>query len=324
MPIPNAPLEFQTLNLSAIDPDPQHVRTKLTDGALNGLINAIQQVGLIQPILVRPGELPGRYVVVAGERRRQAALAAGAETIPALIRACSVEDRLAIQIFENLGQGVRSALEPRDMAQAIQRLSERFESADDAARYFGRAPTWVNQATAAARLSEPVVALLDAGKISSASTAIQLEKLVQKDEASAQALIKQIEQLPEGEKLSKKALDRATGKTRAPASAPLADHEHPASMLAEPTAPQAPASTAPNSSALESSSPQANHTVTAAAPTFTEAPASTTPRRTEAAPDLAKRQQVAALLGIEEDDEATLMARLIDEFLALKGIAQTD
>ena len=323
MSIPNAPLELQTLNLSAIDPDPQHVRTKQTEGALNGLINAIQQVGLIQPILVRPGELPGRYVVVAGERRRQAALAAGAETIPALIRTCTKEDRLAIQIFENLGQGVRSALEPRDMAQAIQRLSERFESADDAARYFGRAPTWVNQATAAARLSEPVVALLDAGKISSASTAIQLEKLVQKDEASAQALIKQIEQLPEGEKLSKKALDRATGKTRGPATAPQEDLGQAATTLTAPATPQAMASTAPSPSAPEAVGAQAEPSTTApAAPTST--PTSATPRRTEAAPDLAKRQQVAALLGIEEDDEATLMARLIDEFLALKGIAQAE
>ena len=73
---------------------------------------------------------------------------------------------------------------------------------------------------------------------------------------------------------------------------------------------------------------QTDHAIAAPtlAPTLVaaSAPTSAASRRAEAAPDLAKRQQVAALLGIEEDDEATLMARLIDEFLALKGIAQAE
>src|SRR5574343_455723 len=197
---------FQIVELSIIDPDPKHARQSVNEEALKGLTNAVQKLGIIHPIIVRPGA-DNRYVVVAGERRRRAAIQAGETQVPVIIRSCSEEEALAVQVFENIGLGVRSALEPRDMANAIQALAERFESPEDAAQYFGRAPTWLAQVTAPANLSEKVTALLDTGKISSTSVAVQIEKLAKKNEAKAESLIEQIEQLPDGEKMSKKAVD---------------------------------------------------------------------------------------------------------------------
>lgn len=200
--------QFEIVDISVIDPDPAHVRQNIAEDGLKGLINAIKKMGIIHPIVVRPMS-GGRYMVIVGERRRQAALLAGETRVPVVIKQCTSNELVEIRVFENIGLGVRSALEPRDMANAIQSIADRFESLEEAGQYFGRAPTWLNQATAAANLSEKVSALLDSGKISSTGAAVQLEKLAKKNEAKAESLIDQIEQMPEGEKFSKKIVDQA-------------------------------------------------------------------------------------------------------------------
>ncbi|HXU92654.1 MAG TPA: ParB/RepB/Spo0J family partition protein [Gallionella sp.] len=294
--------QFQIAELSLIDPDPKHVRQNINEETLKGLTNAIQNLGVIQPLVVRPAA-EGRFVVIAGERRRLAALKAGETRVPVVIRACTDEEALEVRVFENIGLGVRSALEPRDMANAIQAISERFASPEEAAQYFGRAPTWLGQATAAANLSEKVTALLDSGKISSTSAAIQLEKLAKKNEAKAESLIEQIGQLPEGEKVSKKIVDEVlqeeTGRgKKAEAPAPVAE---PTPVQQEPAPP-----------------PEE-------VPPWEEAPQEKpTPVQTTASPrnriNPGKVKLVAELLGLSEEDEEELLVRLIDEFLSMKGV----
>lgn len=294
--------QFQIAELSLIDPDPRHVRQNINEDTLKGLTNAIQKLGVIQPLTVRPAA-EGRFVVIAGERRRLAALKAGETRVPVVVRACTDEEALEVRVFENIGLGVRSALEPRDMANAIRAISERFASPEEAAQYFGRAPTWLGQATAAANLSEKVTALLDSGKISSTSAAIQLEKLAKKNEAKAESLIEQIEQLPEGEKVSRKVVDEVlheeTGRgKKAEAPAPVAE---PTPLQQEP---------APASDEV---------------PPWEEAPQERqAPVQTPASPrnriNPGKVKLVAELLGLSEEDEEELLVRLIDEFLSMKGV----
>lgn len=300
--------EFAIVDLALIDPDPAHVRQSVSEDGLKGLSNAIQKHGLIHPLVVRPGAA-GRYVVVVGERRRQAAQQAGETKVPVLIKPCSQEEALEVSVFENLGLGVRSALEPREMATAIQTIAERFATPEEAAQYFGRAPTWLSQATAAARLSEKVTALLDSGKISSTSAAVQLEKLAKKNEAKAESLIEQIEQMPEGEKVSKKQVDEVLLE-----DSPRAKKKLEAPETAEP----APAAPAPETST--DSSPAAPAT-TADIPPWEDAPAA---RPAQSSPPVqaklnpSKVKLVAELLGLSDEDEELFLARLIDEFLALK------
>jgi len=207
MAFKDAAAEYRLLDLSLLDPDPEHPRRQQDEAALKGLAHAIGKKGVLQPLLVQPADAAGRYRVIAGERRRQAALLAGETQVPVLIRACPADEVLEVQVFENLGLGVRAALEPRDMANAIQRIADRFETPNAAAEQFGRSPTWLNQATAAANLSPKVSALLESGKIGSATTAVQIEKLAQKDEASAESLLEKIEQLAEGEKLPRELVE---------------------------------------------------------------------------------------------------------------------
>lgn len=293
--------DFQIVDIALIEADPRHARQNIDEGNLKGLANSIQKMGVIHPLLVRPANANGRYTVVVGERRRQAALLAGEKTVPVIIRACAPDETLEVQVFENIGLGVRSALEPRDMANAIQAIAERFASPEEAAQHFGRAPTWLAQATAAANLSEKVTALLDAGKISSTGAAVQLEKLSKKDEAKAEVLIDQIEQLPEGEKVSKKIVDNALsevsgGRKKKDGLVPDADAEESATQpvisaaVADPGIPPG---------------------------EYLPEPDQITSARRRVSQD--KVKLVAELLGLADGDEEEVLIRLIDEFLAQKN-----
>lgn len=302
--------QFQIIDLSLIDPDPKHVRQHVNEDTLRGLTHAVQKLGVIQPLIVRPGA-GGRFEVVAGERRRLAALQAGESQVPVVIRACTDDEALEVRVFENIGLGVRAALEPREMANAIQAIAERFASAEEAARYFDRTPPWLAQATAAANLSDKVTALLDSGKISSTSAAIQLEKLAKKNEAKADSFIEQIAQLPEGEKVSKKAVDQVLQKEAARGK------KVDATSVAEPTPPAVEAA----ASGSEGDGPRLD---AVAEPRVGEAgraplPEPDAPRKKGINPG--KVKLVAELLGLSEDDEEQLLVRLIDEYLSLKGAA---
>jgi ParB family chromosome partitioning protein len=300
--------QFEIVDLSLIDPDPKHVRQNVNEDALSGLTNAVRKLGVIHPLIVRP-TTSGRYEVIAGERRRLAALQAGETKAPVVIRPCSDDEALEVRVFENIGLGVRAALEPREMANAIQAIAERFATPEEAAQHFGRSPTWLAQATAAANLSEKVTALLDSGKISSTSAAIQLEKLSKKNEAKAESFIEQIEQLPEGEKVSKKLVDEALQEARGKKT------EEPAVVAAEPESVVAPREPA-QPSAEATPAPMARQED---AQEERRAPAqeSSSPRNRV---NPGKVKLVAELLGLSEDDEEELLVRLIDEFLTMKGV----
>ncbi len=209
MSFKESPSQFQMIDVSLIDADRAQPRQHIDEASLKGLANSIQSIGLIHPLVVLPADADGRYTLIVGERRWRAAVMAGEKSVPALIRHCEPAETLEIQVFENLGLAMRVALEPRDMANAIQTIAERFETRDAAAEHFGRNASWLTQATAAAKLSPKVTALLDSGKISSTGAAVQLEKLAQKNEVKAESLIGQIEEMPEGKKLSRKIVDSA-------------------------------------------------------------------------------------------------------------------
>lgn len=286
--------QYQLVDLALIAPDAGHARQNIDDGSLKGLANAIRRLGLIHPLIVQPADADGRYRLIVGERRRQAALLAGERTVPVLIRACTPAEAREAQVFENLGLGVRAPLEARDMANAIRKIADGFATPGDAATYFDRPPTWLDQATAAAKLSDKVSALLDAGKITSTGAAVQLEKLARKNEAKAESLIEQIEQLPEGEKVAKKVVDHALAaesgrRKKAESPTPKAEADAPAAPLEDlpPPVPMAPAATAVPSTARRRVNP-------------------------------GKIRQVGEILGLNDGDEEEILIRLIDEFLALK------
>ena len=108
----------------AIQPGKYQPRGSLDPAALETLARSIEQSGLMQPVVVRalPGE-PGRYELIAGERRWRAMDRLGKAEIPAIVQV--VDDRQAaeLSLIENLQ---REDLNPMDRASALRRLADEF------------------------------------------------------------------------------------------------------------------------------------------------------------------------------------------------------
>ena len=110
--------------------------------ALSDLAQSIGELGILQPLLVRPCGAAAaggysQYQVVAGHRRLHAARMAGLSTVPCVVRVLDAELARACAIVENLQ---RENLEPLDEADAVEQLP--WTEAEIAAR-LGRTPKWV-------------------------------------------------------------------------------------------------------------------------------------------------------------------------------------
>src|SRR5437879_949357 len=110
------PTVVQLIPVDAISPSPLNPRSDLGD--LGELAASIASLGIVQPLTVRPAE-EGRYVLVAGERRWAAALAAGLKEVPAIVREMDDKEALEIALVENCQ---RRDLNPTDEAGAYHRL----------------------------------------------------------------------------------------------------------------------------------------------------------------------------------------------------------
>ena len=117
---------LRQIPIAAISPNQFQPRKSFNDESLQALASSVRELGVLQPIIVRPleGEL-GRYELIAGERRWRAAGIAGLETVPVLVQD-SVNDRLSLEqaVVENLH---RVDLHPLEEAAAYQQLIDEFD-----------------------------------------------------------------------------------------------------------------------------------------------------------------------------------------------------
>ena len=133
-PVPGA--RFAELPLDAIVPNPRQPRTVFDEEALDELKISIQEVGFLQPIVVRETAEPGRYELVMGERRWRAAQAIGRPTIPAIVRDTRDDAMLRDALLENIH---RANLNPLEEAAAYQQLLDEFGAThEELARRIGR------------------------------------------------------------------------------------------------------------------------------------------------------------------------------------------
>ncbi len=99
-------------------------RRHFDEDKLRELADSIAAQGVVQPVVVRPAREPGRYELIAGERRWRAAQLAGLTEIPAVIREVDDQAAMAMALIENIQ---RDDLNPLEEAQALHRLLEEFE-----------------------------------------------------------------------------------------------------------------------------------------------------------------------------------------------------
>ena len=113
---------FAELDVDSVSPNPRQPRTVFDDDDLRELAESIGEVGLLQPIVVRPAG-PGRFELVAGERRLRATKLGGITTIPAIVRETAAADLLRDALLENLH---RANLNPLEEAAAYSQLLQDF------------------------------------------------------------------------------------------------------------------------------------------------------------------------------------------------------
>jgi len=107
---------------SDIIPNPRQPREVFDEAEIEGLAVSLLDVGVLQPLVVRPLE-GGRYELVAGERRLRAAKVAGLDLIPVVVRHTEDADLLKEALVENIH---RVQLNPLEEAAAYQQLLEEF------------------------------------------------------------------------------------------------------------------------------------------------------------------------------------------------------
>jgi len=112
---------YREVPVAAIRPNPYQPRETFDEEAIGALADSIREVGLLQPVLVRPAG--DGFELVAGERRWRAARRVGLQVIPALVRETDDNTALEQGLVENLQ---REDLNPLEEAAAYQQLIEDF------------------------------------------------------------------------------------------------------------------------------------------------------------------------------------------------------
>jgi ParB family chromosome partitioning protein len=160
--IPAAGGGLQDIPLNSIKPSRFQPRRHFDEEALRELADSIHEVGLLQPVLVRPdGE--GGYELIAGERRWRAAGRAGLQSIPALVRTTDDSSALEQALVENLHRDDLNALEE---AAAYQQLIEDFHlTHEQVAESVGRSRVTITNTLRLLQLPPAIQRLLREGRI---------------------------------------------------------------------------------------------------------------------------------------------------------------
>jgi ParB family chromosome partitioning protein len=170
---------FQELPIGSVTPNPRQPRQVFDDDALDELVASIQEVGLLQPVVVREVG-PGRFELVMGERRWRASQRAGLTEIPAIVRATTDDDLLRDALMENLH---REQLNPLEEAAAYQQLLEDFGAThEELARRIGRSRPHISNTLRLLNLSPGVQRRVAAGVL----TAGHARALLSVEDAEAQ------------------------------------------------------------------------------------------------------------------------------------------
>jgi ParB family transcriptional regulator, chromosome partitioning protein len=132
-PVPGA--RFAEVPVDSIVPNPKQPRQVFDEEALEELKASIEEVGFLQPIVVRE-IAPDRYELVMGERRWRAAQVLDRESIPAIIRDTRDDAMLRDALLENIH---RANLNPLEEAAAYQQLLDEFGAThEELAKRIGR------------------------------------------------------------------------------------------------------------------------------------------------------------------------------------------
>jgi len=154
---------LEELPVGSILPNPLQPRVHFDEESLAELSASIREIGVLQPVLVRPLD-DGTYQLVAGERRWRAARRAGLPLIPAIVRIADDLATVERALVENLH---REDLTPLEEAAAFQQLAEDFGlTHEQIARRVGKSRSSITNTLRLMSLPAAVQHLLADGRLS--------------------------------------------------------------------------------------------------------------------------------------------------------------
>ena len=151
-------------NISDLTPNKYQPRVNFDEKKLDELINSVKKNGIIQPIAVRPDKVdPGRYEIIAGERRWLAAQKAGLHEVPIIVLDLDDNESLEVAIVENIQRDDLNAVEE---AKGYKRLSEEFGyDHEKIAKFMSKSRSHVSNMLRLLTLPQDVIAMIEEGSL---------------------------------------------------------------------------------------------------------------------------------------------------------------
>lgn len=187
--------------LDSLVPYARQARTEFNDESLSELADSIKEIGVVEPLLVRPMG-SGKFEIIAGERRWRGARIAGLVEVPVLVR--SMDDTTAdkVHLAENIH---RENLSTLDLAQRVQRdLDAAGGNLAEVAAKYNKGKSWVSKLSAIAQGGESMAELVTDGVTADRAVLATISSLERKAPEQAKALSEQLKAAPE--KSNKRAL----------------------------------------------------------------------------------------------------------------------
>ena len=151
-------------SIGDLSPNKYQPRIHFDEEKLKELANSIKKNGIIQPIAVREDNLdPGRYEIVAGERRWLAAQKAGLHEVPIVILDLDDNEALEVAIVENIQRDDLNIIEE---AKGYQRLSEEFDyDHEKIAKFMSKSRSHISNTLRLLTLPKDVIGLIEEGNL---------------------------------------------------------------------------------------------------------------------------------------------------------------
>lgn len=164
LPVEEPPQGTREVAVALIRRNPRQPRSGMPEGELQELASSIKEHGVLQPLVVSVGTVPGEFILIAGERRLEAARRAGLEKVPVVVRAASEQERLLLALIENVQ---RADLSPLETAEAFRQLNDEFGlSHEEISKRVAKSRVAVTNTLRLLRLPEAVRRALAAGHLS--------------------------------------------------------------------------------------------------------------------------------------------------------------
>lgn len=155
--------ELVQVPIGNLKPNERNPRRSMATEELEGLADSIRQQGIVQPLVVVADGEPGQYLIVAGQRRHQAALKAGLDSVPCVIRELNPQQQVEIMLIENLQ---RTDLSPIEEALGYRGLVDQGLTPHAVAKRLGKVASQVYQALSLLMLPEQVQQMVDGRQLS--------------------------------------------------------------------------------------------------------------------------------------------------------------